>query len=32
MAEKLRDLEDEAELVGLKVNSGKMKLMKIKCR
>jgi hypothetical protein len=29
MAEKLRDLEDEAKLVGLKVNSGKTKLMKI---
>jgi hypothetical protein len=29
MAEKLRDLEDEAKLVGLKVNSGKTKLIKI---
>jgi hypothetical protein len=29
MAEKLRDLEDEAKLAGLKVNSGKTKLMKI---
>jgi hypothetical protein len=29
MAGKLRHLEDEAKLVGLKVNSGKTKLMKI---
>jgi hypothetical protein len=28
MTGKLRDLEDEAKLIGLKVNSGKTKLMK----